>query len=53
MPVDAELLAERQRRRHDRAARMRVRRAVRVVGLVGMRQHAVGERRLDRAAHNT
>ena len=47
----AELLAERERGRHRRAARMRARRAVRVVGLVGVRQHPVRERRLDRAAH--
>ena len=47
----AELLAERQRRRHDVAARM-PRARQRVVGLVGMRHRAVGERRLDRAAHD-
>ena len=47
-PVDAELLAERERRGNDRRAGMRLRRAVRVVGLVGVREHAVGERGVGR-----
>ena len=41
-------LADRQRRRHDAAARMRQRRRVRVIGLVGVRQHAIGERGICR-----
>ena len=41
---DAELLAERERRGNDRRAGMRLRLAVRVVGLVGVREHAVDER---------
>jgi hypothetical protein len=46
--VDAALLADRERRRYHGAARMRQRRGMGIVGLVGMRQHAVSERRLDR-----
>jgi hypothetical protein len=49
-PVDAVLLAHRQRRRHDRAAGMRLRRRMRVVGLVRMGEHAVGERGFNRSA---
>ena len=45
--VDAALFADRERGRHDGAAGMRLRRRVRVVGLVRMREHAVGERRLN------
>ena len=40
--------ADRQRRRHDAAARVGERRRMRVVGLVGMGQHAIGQRRVDR-----
>jgi hypothetical protein len=40
----AELLGDRQRGRHDPAARMGQRRRVRVVGLVGVRGHPVGQR---------
>ena len=36
-----------QRRRHDLAPRMRERRGVRVVGLVRVSEHPVGERRVD------
>ena len=46
--VDAEFLAGRERRGHDRAARMRARGVVRVVGLIRMRHDAVGERGVDR-----
>ena len=49
-PVDAESLAERQRGGDHRAAGVRARWAVGVVGLVGVREHAVGERGLDRPA---
>ena len=48
--VDAELLARGERRRHHRAAGMRMRRRVRIVGLVGVREHAVGHRGFDRTA---
>ena len=50
--VDAERFAHGERRRHHRAAGMGQRGGVRVVGLVGVRKHAVGERRLDRAAQH-
>ena len=50
-------LGRRQRRRNDRAAGMEAAAGVRIVGLVGVRAHAVGERRIDRrgddpAAHH-
>ena len=48
-PGDAGRLPHRQRGRHDRRARVRLRRSVRVVGLVGVREHAVDERGLHRA----
>ncbi len=48
-PVDAELLAGRERRGHDGAARMRARGIVRIVGLVRMRHDAVGERGVARS----
>ena len=49
MPLNAALLADRERRRrHHGAARMRQRRGMGIVGLVGMRQHTVRKRRLDR-----
>jgi hypothetical protein len=51
-PVDAERFADGERRRHHGAAGMGQREGVRVVGLVGVRQHAVGERRLDRTAQH-
>ena len=43
-PAAAYTLGDRQRRRHHAAARMRERARVRIVGLVGVRKHAVGER---------
>ena len=51
-PVNAELLPSRQRRGHHGDARMRARRGMRIVRFVGMRQHPIGERRLDRAAQD-
>ena len=51
-PVDAERFAHGERRRHHGAAGMGQRGRVRVVGLVGVRQHAVGERGLDRPAQH-
>ena len=42
-PIDAEELSCRQSGGHDGAAWMRMRRGVRVVGLVSMGQHAIHE----------
>ncbi len=50
--VDAKLFAHGQRRGHHGRAGMRLRRRMSVVGFVGMRQHAVAQRRLDRSAHD-
>ena len=50
--VNAELLRSRQRRGDHGDAGMRERRGVCVVGFVGMSQHAIDERRFDRAAKN-
>ena len=46
--VDAEFLSQRQRCRHHRAARMGARFIVRVVGFIGVRHDAVGERGIER-----
>ena len=46
-------LGHRKCRRHDRAAGMAQRRRVRIVGLVGVTEHAVGERSIDRGGHET
>ena len=43
--------AHRQRGGHHATARMRERRRVRIVGLVGVSQHAVGQRRVFRRGH--
>ena len=48
-PVDAEELAHGERGRHDGAAGMRAAGAVIVVGLVGLGEGAVHDRRLERA----
>jgi len=45
--IDAVDLADRERRRHRRAAGMRTRFIVRIVGFIGMRHHAIGERGID------
>jgi hypothetical protein len=41
-------LGDRQRRRHDRAARMCFRDRLEVVGFVRVSEHAVGQRRIHR-----
>jgi hypothetical protein len=46
--VNAVFLAGRQCRRHNRAARMRARFVVRVVGFIGVRHDAIGKRGIDR-----
>ena len=51
-PADAESFSRRQRRGHHGAARMRQRRRVRIVGFVGLREHAIGERGFDRPAED-
>ena len=48
----AQFFAERQGRRHDRRAGMRLRRPVRIVGLVRMREDAVDECGVDRPGHD-
>ncbi len=48
LAADAELLAERKRRRHNRRARMRLRRPVGIVGFVRMSEDAVDQRRIHR-----
>jgi len=45
-------LGHRQRGRHDAAAGVHQRQVVSIVGLVGMRVHAVGQRRIDRRGHD-
>src|SRR5260370_4804724 len=51
-PADAKSLPSRKRSRHYRASWMRLRRGVRIVRFVGMSQHTIRQRRLDRAAHD-
>ena len=50
--ADVEPFASRERSGNRSASRMRLRRRMRIVGLVGMRQHPVGERGLDRPAQD-
>ena len=50
--VDPEFLAGRERRRHDGAAGMRLRRRMRVVGFVRVGEHPVGQRRFNRSAQH-
>ena len=47
--ANAKPLASRQSSRNDRTARMGLRRGVRIVGLVGVGEHAVSKRCLNRA----
>src|SRR5260370_1407015 len=51
-PADAKSLSSRKRSRHYRASWMRLRRGVRIVRFVGMGQHTIRQRRLDRAAYD-
>ena len=48
----AQLLSERKGRRHDRGAGMRLRRPVRVVCFIRMREDAVDERGIHRPGHD-
>src|ERR1700738_773160 len=48
--ADSESFACRESRRDHGAARMRLRRSMRIIRFVGMSKHAVGERRFDRSA---
>jgi len=50
--ADAELLAAAQSGRHNGATWVRLRRRVRIIGLVGMSQHAIGESRFDWTAYD-
>ena len=52
LAADRALLAERERRGNDGGAGMRLRRAVRVVRLVRVREHAVDERGVHRAGED-
>src|SRR5207245_4650550 len=42
----------RESRGHNRATRMRKRRSMGIIGLVGLRENAIGQRGLDRAAEH-
>ena len=50
--VDAELFSQGQRSRDDRAPGMRLRKRMRVIGLVGMTEHSIRQRRLDGTTKN-
>ena len=51
-PADTKPFPRRKGGRHYRATWMRLRRSVRIVGFVGMSQHAIRHCRLDRATYN-
>src|ERR1700730_6997699 len=51
-PTNAELFAQRQRSRHDRAAWVRPSTAIVVIALIRLGQYSVGERCLDGSAEN-
>src|SRR2546426_12618659 len=51
-PINTELFAYGKCRRNDGAARMRLRERMGVVGFVGMSQHTVRQRRLNRPAQD-